>query len=1031
MTEQCIEQAGPAPILAALTTAQRHRRFLLEACPDLPIHTAPVLFRLRGPVDLPRLRAALRSLFATQPALRTVVTAAGQHTVDGWAPPLPVVDAAGDPDAIIAELIVREQGRRFDVPGEPTVRTMLARFSPADHVLLISADRTLLDDRARAALLHELVAHYSGESTTDSAPTEHPIEPDTEYWLEKLAGVPNALALPADRPHRTNKEFRCATYEFELPDGLRELTGGTPFTAALAGLVAVLARYGRTDDFLIGTVAAPGTAAIGRHETLVPVRADTHGEPTVRDLLDRTAATLADALRHPDFPFDELATSRDPGRLPLIQAVCTPVPPAPEPISVAGLEFELLAGGEDSSHFDLAASVIDTGTAMRVRLSYQMAVFDRATVARLAGHWRTALAAMVADPGRSVADLPMLSEAESRQLLFAFNATAVELTGNHDPQRAVARHAATIPDDVAVECAGRTMTYRELDARVDALAAYLLDRGVRPDSRVAILLEPSIEYVVCVLAVLRSGGASVPMDTDSPAHRLGMMLADSGAELVLTQRSLADRVPAPVCLDELSLTAPDSPISGPTLPQSLAYIIFTSGSTGRPQGVGVTRANLANYLAWVRTALVPDPAELVPVVSRLTFDGALKQLFPPLLAGRRVWLLPRDVLRDPAELTRQLAARDRVAVGCTPSLLEAVLDLGDPSVADALARSWARVLLGGEPLSRALVDRMHERYPHTQIWNVYGPTETTANSSVARVDGIDRPYATAPIGGPVWNCTYYVLDDRMAPVPIGVAGELYIGGTPVAREYVGRADVTADRFVPDPFGGGSGARLYRTGDLVRWLPDGMVEFLGRKDFQVKIRGMRIEPGEVEAALREHPAVAEAVVMARSDGPVAGQQYLAAYVRPTGDGIAEDAIRAFLRERVATYLMPTTVTVLAEFPRLHNGKTDRRGLPAPDRTPRERVAPRTDGERAVVAVFEEILGVDGIGIEDDFFALGGHSLLAARVAARINEEFGVRLGVRAVFTAPTVAGLYGLVVRARVSEVDESVLERALAALGRR
>jgi amino acid adenylation domain-containing protein len=854
--------------------------------------------------------------------------------------------------------------------------------------------------------------------------------------------------MPTDRPHRTNQDFRTGTVRCELPTelahrlrALTDRTGGTLLSTALAGLQAVLARHTREQDFLVGTVVSrPGRAPIGRVDTLVPIRADLHGHPTVTELLTRVRDACAEAVEHRDFPFDllagKLAAGQHPGRLPLVQVSCAVREPWAGPIDAAGVTVELVEGGEDTTGFELAASMVDDGTDLLLHMTYHVAVHDEYSVRRLVGHWRTTLAGMADDEHARVTDLPMLSEAERQQVVVEFNRTAVDVTGDQDVQRAVARHAAATPDAVAVECTGVTMTYRELDTRIDALAELLLARGVEPDTRVGILLEPSIEFVVCVLAVLRAGGASVPLDTDSPPHRLALMVHDSATALVLTDHALAPQLADEdtdlVCLDDLDLAAPSGPVVVPTPNSALAYVIFTSGSTGRPQGVGVTRRNLANYLAWVRSTLVPDPTQLVPVISRLTFDGAIKQLFTPLLAGERAWLLPRDVLRDPAELSRQLAARESVVVGCTPSLCEAILEFGDPSVHAALARSWSRVLLGGEPLDRALVERMRRTYPDTQVWNVYGPTETTANSSVARVDQIDRPYGTAPIGGPVWNCTYYVLDDDMRPVPVGVPGELHIGGAPVARGYVGRSDLTADRFVPDPFGDTPGARLYRTGDIARWLPTGALEFVGRKDFQVKIRGMRIEPGEVSSALREHPGVAEAVVTVRSDGPSGGGQQLVAYVRPGPGGVTNDEIRSFLRERVPDYLMPAATVLLDEFPHLSNGKVDRGSLPAPVWTVagEGRIAPRTGGERALADVWEQVLGVPDIGIHDNFFELGGHSLLAARVAARIATDFGVSLPVRTIFGAPTVATLFPVIVRHRAADVGGAALERALAELGR-
>ncbi|MEU9132187.1 amino acid adenylation domain-containing protein [Kitasatospora sp. NPDC048540] len=1044
MTEQTTaapREAGPAgrrepavaePAFRPLTAAQRYWWWLDRNHPELPIHTSPVFMRLRGALELPVLRSALAALFAEHPSLGAVFTTregvAGQAPVPGWSPPLSLVDAAGEPAVVLAELAARERRRRFDPAVAPAARAVLVRFAPDHHVLMISTHRLRSDDRSRAALHASLVRHYAAGagSAAPSAPAQ-PVtaQPsrgrlDEEYWHGLLAGAPALLDLPVDRPQRDNHDFRGERETVELTAdqsaALRSLAadaGCTPFDVLLAALQVVLARHTRQQAFLVGTVHSPaGRPAVGRHDTLLPLRADLRGRPTVTELLGRVRESRAEAAAHPGFPYDRLADAldfaRSPGRMPLLQVVCSPQPAGPQPADAAGLRIELLDGGEDLAPFELACQVAETAAGVRLTLTYQSKVFDRATVVRLAGHWLTVLTAMAAGPGTPVDELPLLAGAERQQALAGFNRTRIDLPDTEDVARAVARHAAERGGEPAVECAGRTLTYRELDRRVNALAGRLLERGLRPDTRVGILLEPSPDFVVSVLAVLRAGCAAVPLDADSPAQRLALMIGDSAAALVLTQQSLLPRLAGLDCaalrledcgLDEAAGREVPA-VEVPVHPDGLAYVIFTSGSTGRPNGVAVSHGSLRNYLAWVRGVLIPDPDPATPVISRLTFDGALKQLFTPLLNGRTAWLLPTEVVRDPAELTRQLAGRGTdVVVGCTPSLCEAILEFGDPAAHRALTGRLKRFLLGGERVDRELVNRIRRVFPDTEVWNVYGPTETTANASTARVD---RTTGATPIGGPVWNCTYYVLDERMEPVPVGVTGELHIGGTPVARGYTGRGDLTAERFVPDPFGERPGGRLYRTGDLVRRLPGGAVEFVGRRDHQVKIRGMRIEPGEVEAALREHPGVTEAVVVVRTDG--LGTR-LVAYLRARTDGPSERAVRGYLRERLPDYLVPAAIEVLDSLPHLSNGKIDRKSLPAPRSAVAADQLPRTATERTLASVWGEVLGItEQIGVHADFFELGGHSLLAARAAARLTAVLGVRVTVGTLFAAPTIARL---------------------------
>jgi amino acid adenylation domain-containing protein len=610
--------------------------------------------------------------------------------------------------------------------------------------------------------------------------------------------------------------------------------------------------------------------------------------------------------------------------------------------------------------------------------------------------------------------------------LVEFNDTKTECPKDKCFHQLFEEQVLRTPDSVAVVFEGQHLTYAQLNARANQLAHHLQSLGVGPEVLVAICMEHCSEMVVGVLGILKAGGAYLPLDPAYPKERLAFMLQDAHAPVVLTRKHCLERLPdcggRVVCLDSgweaIAQESENNPASGATA-QNLAYVMYTSGSTGQPKGVMCEHGGLVNYLCWVNAGPLGDPELSVPLTTKLTFDMCLKQLSPPLLRGGQVWILPEEVLAEPTKLLSALAARTKVGLNCVPSLWTAILHAIQSGQAKPPGEGLAYVFFGGEPLSKELVARSLSVLPHLQIWNIYGPTEATANASAARITSGEE----VTIGRPIANAQIYILNSSLHPVPIGVAGELYIGGAGVARGYLNRPELTAEKFIPDPFRVLPGARMYKTGDLARYRPDGNIEFLGRTDHQVKIRGFRIELGEIEAALGRHPAVREAVVMAREDKPgdpsaslltdpstsLRIEKRLVAYVVAEREPLPTTTdLRNFLKEKLPEYMVPAVFVLLDALPLMPNGKIDRRALPSPDRSRPELdkvfVAPRTPTEESLVEIWVQLLNIERVGVHDNFFDLGGHSLLATQLVSRMREAFQVEIPLRRLFEAPTVAGL---------------------------
>ena len=696
-----------------------------------------------------------------------------------------------------------------------------------------------------------------------------------------------------------------------------------------------------------------------------------------------------------------------------------------ESFELPGLKLSAFESRNRTAKFDLMLTMAEGEGGVRGVLEYNTDLFEAETISRMVGHLQMLLESIAADPRLNLSRLAMLTEAERAQLLDGWNDTRAEFTRDRCLPELFELQAERTPDAVCLRGDDAVLTYAELESRANQLAHHLQRLGVGPESRVGILMERSMEQAVALLGILKAGGAYVPLDPDFPRERLQYMLEDAGVAVLLTQSRLARDLPphgAEVlcldrCADELGRESTARPDSGATA-QNLAYVIYTSGSTGRPKGALLQHRSVVNCLEWMQRAYRLDESDRFLFKTTLNFDPSVWEFFWPLMTGAQVVVARPDAQSHPASLVETIITHGATVVYLVPSMLSLFLE--ERRVEEISSLRY--VICGGESLTREVVERFHERLPGVELHHSYGPTEATIAASET-VCARQSPRRVMPIGRPLANTRLYVLDERMQPVPSGVAGELYIGGECVGRGYLNRPALTAERFVPDPFAAETGARLYRTGDLVRYLSDGQLEFTGRCDEQVKIRGMRIEPGEVEAVLGEQEGVREAAVVAHS-ARRRGDKRLVAYVTPEpGRILSAEGLRHGLREQLPEYMVPSTFVMLDEMPLLPSGKVDRRRLPAPDAsraaTADGYVAPRNTVEELVAGIWAELLGVERVGAEDNFFDLGGHSLLATRVVSLVREMFGVELPVRGLFEAPTVGGM----ARQILSEMREGRLEQ--------
>jgi amino acid adenylation domain-containing protein len=841
---------------------------------------------------------------------------------------------------------------------------------------------------------------------------EDVVHEQLSYWKEGLAGAPTKLELPTDRPRPAVQSFRVATETLELsPELLSQLKGvsqqeeATLFVTLGAAFISLLHRYTGQDDILIGTPAP------GRFPNTVVLRAQFNEQLNFRALLQQMRERTAGAYAHSDLPFEqivaELAPERDPSHAPVVQVMFA-VNNAEDPSRGTNRNGNGAAKA-GTPGYDLTLTLSEIGNGLQGTIEYSTDIFEAQTIQRLCGHYETLLTSIALNQHQSIAELPMLTEREITQILYEWNATRAEF-----PQGCVhqlfEQQVSLRPESVAVVFEERRLTYRELNERANQVANYLRKRGVGPDVLVGVCLERSPEVLVSLLGIWKAGGAYVPLDPAYPTDRLAFMVKDSAARVLLTdskhKQSFASTSNEVICLDSdwTAISQESSSNLQPTAtPSNLAYVMYTSGSTGTPKGVMVLQGGLVNYLTWAIKTYSVQEGGSVPVHTSTSFDLTVTGLYPTLLVGGFVEILPEDV--GGQSLVKALKkGRDRSLVKITPAHLEL---LNQQISSEEAAGSTKVFVIGGENLVAESLVLWRKFAPATRLINEYGPTETVVGCCTYEVGANDPVTGSVPIGRPIANTQLYVLDRYMNPVPVGVIGELYIGGAGVARGYLNRPELTRERFIADPFSTQSGARLYKTGDLARYRKDGILEYFGRVDNQVKVRGYRIELGEIEATLASAPGVKSCAVLVREDEP--GNKQLVGYVVPReGESPSAEDLQHFVKQKLPEYMAPAHFVYLQSIPLTTNGKVDRKALPAPtygsSSEGKDFAAPRTETERAIADIWTSLMKLERIGIHDDFFDFGGHSLMAMKAVSQIEEKFGVNLSLAEFLEAPTIAGV---------------------------
>lgn len=1039
-----------------LSFGQQRLWFLAQLESGSAAYNVPMAWRIAGAIDVAALRQSLDRLVTRHEALRTTFPAEAGEPRQLIHPPAPagfeLIDLRGvEGRASELERRVREFTERpFDLTAAPLMRTALFRLRDEQHVFALVLHHIVCDGPSIAILLEELGLFYDrcakGWDVEIPPPSVQYADfsiwqrealskevrnPQLSYWREQLRDCPAALDFPSQSAPSVGAGFRGDVEYRDLSASLSEdfrslarRQGVTRFMGLLALFQVLLSRYTGETDVAVGCpmthrFRAEVSRVVGFFANMMVLRSRLEGNPTFRDLLRRTREVALGAYAHQDLPFEELVAelqpARIPGRNPFFQAMLVVEESAWRHLELAGCRCAPLPVHNGTSKFDFSLYVIDHPEGFRLVLEYNSDLFEAETAARLLAHYERLLAGAVADPEARVCDLPLLSVAEQQEILRRWNETCEENGDTAPTPSLFEAQVERAPDAIAIRFKEEELTYRELNARANRLAHHLTSEGAGAGVLVAICLERSLELVIAMLAIMKAGAAYLPLDPLHPSARRDGILRESGAKILISDQ---DPGPAHGCTvvrlnqaEAIDTRYSDENPHVEIRANDLAYVIYTSGSTGHPKGVSVEHGSLTNFLSSMRRRPGLSAGDVLLAVTTVTFDIAGLELWLPLTTGASVILASRDEIADPQRLIALLEKSNATVMQATPATWEMLLAAGwrgDPRL---------KILCGGEAVAGSLADELRARC--SSVWNMYGPTETTIWSSLHEANGGEA--AVVPIGRPIGNTSMHVLDQNMQPVPIGVRGELYIGGAGVARGYLDAPELTAERFVRDPFSEKVGARLYRTGDAARRRRDGTLEFLGRLDRQIKIRGYRIEPAEIEAALRQHPFVQQAVVGTRAR---AGEKQLVAYLvssaRETDLEPAE--LSRFLREKLPDYMVPSTFVRLKSFPLTANGKLDWDALPVPQPQPSEvaLILPRDAIENRLAKIWEEVLDVHPVGVTDSFFELGGHSLLATRLFARIEKRFGKRLPLGTLFEAPTIEKLAAIL--RQQSWVSSSLLQ---------
>lgn len=996
---------------------------------------------LRGHLDVAALRTALQTLVDRHEALRTTLSPDGTTlcTQVGQTLTVPLQDWSNLPSAerqTKADQCLRTAvSTPFDLEHGPLLRVEILCLEPTLHRVILTAHHIICDGWSWGVMLPELGQIYSaiaqGNTTGLAQPepfSQYALQLEAaardaetaaieQYWLDQFADSVPVVDFPTDTARPPLRTFHSAREDWvldeQLVSQLKQLgkTNGCSFmTTLLAGFEVFLSRLTGQADLTVGISAAGQAAAglyhlVGHCVNLLPLRTQIDAQQSFQAYLQQRQSALLDAYDHQEFTFGSLvkrlALARDASRIPLVpitfnldQAL------DPEQLHFEGLNATLASNPRTFENFEIFINATEVQGHLTLECQYNTNLFRQETIQRRLAELETLLRGIVQNSQQTISHLPLLPEPE-RALLAKWNQTQVSLETAAPMHQRFEQWAAQTPTAIAVTFEGQTLTYRELNQRANQLAHHLQQRGVGSNTLVGLHLERSLDLMVALLGILKAGGAYVPLDPAYPADRLRFMVEDAQLTVLLTQASLLSTAPTTtaqaICVDQDWPTIAQQPTANPSLEldeNALAYVIYTSGSTGKPKGVCLRHRNLSNFLMAMDRVVELTSADRLLAVTTISFDIAALELYLPLVNGAQVILASRELAGDGPALTRVLSTAGVTTMQATPATWQMLLTTG-----------WEgdrglTLLCGGEALPRDLADQLLPRCG--TLWNVYGPTETTIWSTCTQVQAGDT---ASPIGRPIANTQTYILDAHLQPVPIGVAGELHIGGEGVAQGYWQRPELTQARFIPNPGGTSEGDRLYKTGDLARYRPNGHIEYLGRLDFQVKLRGFRIELGEIEAAIGLHPALREVAVVVREDTP--GDKRLVAYgVLAPGATLSLGDLRPFLKTTLPDYMVPSALVTLDVLPLTPSGKVDRKVLPPPGVDALATTFSPTVGEveKTLAEIWAEVLGVPQVGRHDNFFDLGGHSLLAVQIVVQLQQVFAINLRMPALFEHPTVATL---------------------------
>jgi amino acid adenylation domain-containing protein len=1030
----------------ALSFAQQRLWFLDRLEPGSSFYNVPAVFRVRGRLDVEVLKRSLKEILRRHESLRTTFGEEGGEAVQR-------IGDEGTLDLVVSDLVGFPEGERdsecrrvgkeevtqpFDIEKGPLFRARIIRLGEEEHVVVFVIHHIVTDGWSMGVFFGELKVLYEAymkglESPMQELAVQYAdyavwqrewlqgevLEREIEYWNKQLEELV-VLELPTDRPRPAVVSYRGAVQEFELKpelvEGLKGLSrseGVTLYMMLLAAFQTLLHRYSGQEDIAVGTPIANRNreeieGLIGFFINTLVMRTGMGGDPSFRELLGRVREVALGAYGHQDVPFEKVVEEthpeRDLSRNPLFQVMFILQNAAEMVVNLGDLGVESLSGDTGTAKFDLTLSLMEKGRVLKGRVEYNTDLFEGGTIERMVGHLKTLLEGIVANADQRISELPILTEAERRQLLVEWNMTEAEYPRDACIHELFEKQVEKTPEAVAVVFEGKELTYRELNIRANQLAHYLRKQGVGPEVLVGICMERSLEMVVGLLGILKAGGAYVPLDPEYPKDRLVFILKDANPALCLTQASLREKLEENETKfvqlnqdwlaaqlnvsDERTVLAETTGLTS----DSLAYVIFTSGSTGSPKGVQVTHRSLVNFIVSIGQILGLMPEDSILALTTIAFDISGLELLLPLSLGAKIILFDGAKSVDGAQLIDQIIKYNPTVIQATPARWRLLLDAGWKG------RKGLKVLCGGEAFSKQLLVDLLELTD--RVWNLYGPTETTIWSTCKLLFNTRDPIS---IGKPIGNTRAYVLDRKRNPVPIGMPGELYIAGDGLARGYLNRPELTAEKFIRDPFSSELGARLYRTGDLVRYRADGNIEFLGRMDDQVKLRGFRIELGEIEATLGQCEGVGQAAVVLREES---GDKRLVAYVVRKREGIETGDLRRFLQEKLPEYMIPSVFVFLNELPLSVSGKVNRHVLPVPEQVRPELavryVGPRTPVEEELARIWAELLKIERVGIHDNFFELGGHSLLATHVISQVRRLFNVSLPLRRLFEMPTIS-----------------------------